>query len=300
MKKITALIILIVLLFIGFIFLSNKNTGNTDNSAYSGKLKVAASFLPVADLVRQVGGEKIDVVQILPSGSSPHTYEPIAKDQENLLNTKLAFVIGYELDSWADAMLNAAAPHARVVVLDKNISLENVKNSDSTSIDPHYWLSYTNAQAMVQTINTELAEMNPENKAYFQSNADAYIVKLNTAKTLALAKIQPLAHKQIITFHEAFNYFAKELGLEVVTSIEEFPGQEPSPQYLANVGELIKKYNVKTLFKEPELSDSIILALAKDYGANVATLDPEGGLENTSNFLDMMNYNVDTIVKALN
>jgi zinc transport system substrate-binding protein len=283
----------------GLFWISGKNTATTDNVSGSGKLKVATSFLPITDLVSQVGGEKIEVVQILPSGSSPHTYEPIAKDQQQLTGSKLAFVIGYELDSWADVMLNSAAPQAQIITLDKDIALLNSGENSSTLKDPHYWLSYDNAMAMVKTINSALAAKDPVNKAYFQQNANSYLAKLEAAKNNALERTGKLVNKKFITFHSAFNYLAKELGLEVVATIEEFPGQEPDPQYLANVGTLIRKYNIKTLFKEPELSDSIVSALAKDYGATVATLDPEGGLENTTNYLDMMSYNIDTIVKAL-
>lgn len=263
----------------------------TDNSEF---IKVAASFAPISDIARQVGGNKIEVVQLLPDGSSPHTYEPLASDQIALAGTEIAFLIGLDFDNWAVAMLDASAPEAKTITLERDIAL---KASDETGSDPHYWLSYTNAKQMADTIAVELGKFDAPNKDFYLANASAFKASLDTDRKLALEKISQLSDKGIVTFHDAFSYFATDLGLNILTSIEPYPGKEPSAQYLAEVGEVVKTQRVKVLFKEPQLSDSLVTALAQDYGILVETLDPAGS--KTLSYRELMQYNVDTIVKAL-
>jgi ABC-type Zn uptake system ZnuABC Zn-binding protein ZnuA len=272
----------------------NQSPNATDNS---GKLKVAASFMPVADMVSNIGGDRITVIQILPKGASPHTYEPEPADIQKLSSVNMAFVIGSGLDDWAKQMLTDTAPGFEIVTLDQGITLRKTTTAGQQTTDPHYWLSLTNASIMCREIFLKLTMLDPADQVYFQNNLDAYLAKIATLQGYAVEKLGSLPNKQFITFHAAFNYFATDFGLQVVASIEEFPGTEPTPQYLANVGKLIQQYHIKTLFKEPELSDTIVSALANDYGATVATLDPEGSLHDT--YLGMMQFNIDTVAQAL-
>lgn len=270
---------------------------NKPASIEGNKLKVATSFKPLSDIVSEVAQDKIEIVTILPEGSSPHTYEPLASDQQKLIGSKLAFVIGQELDNWAVPMLDSATPGVKLVDLSSNITLLASTDADEPGNDPHYWLSYTNASILTGAIATELCSIDQSNCSFYQNNATAFKTEIDQAKSASLKKLTQIKSKQLITFHAAFQYFAKDLGLEIVTTIEPFPGQEPTPQYLAEVGYIIKQYNIKTLFREPQLSDAVVSALASDYGATIKTLNPEG--DKDKGYLEMMTYNVDTIVEAL-
>jgi zinc transport system substrate-binding protein len=298
-KVVILTIVAIVLLAIVFvIYRAKAATDATDNSNLP---MVAVSFAPITDMVSEIGGNKINVVQILPSGSSPHTYEPLPSDQEKLTGTKLAFVVGLDMDSWANDMLQAAAPNAQVVQLTQGITLlssaETAQPNGTSTMDPHYFLSFTNAKIMVQTITLALTRLDPANSGYYQANSDKYTAEIDQARSAALAKIATLSNTNFVTFHDAFEYFARDLGLTVVASIEPFPGTDPSPQYLAQVGKYVNEYHLTTIFKEPDLSDDVVTALAQDYHIKVAVLDPEGGLH--TNYLEAMAYNVDTIVSSL-
>jgi zinc transport system substrate-binding protein len=260
-------------------------------------LKVAASISPAYSMLQNVGGDRITMVQILPPGVNPHTYEPSASDQVRLQGTDLAFLIGAELDTWAERMMDSAASGYKKVYLSEGITLLPSSDEDEPGDDPHYWLSYSNAETMVALIARELSALDPENADYYRNNADQYTQSLRSARQESAEKLNNLSTRQLITFHSAFNYLAAEFDLEILASIEPFPGQEPTPQYLAEVGALIQEYQVTALFREPDLSDAVVKALADDYNITVYTLDPEGGLKN--DYLEMMAYNIDTIATAL-
>lgn len=288
-------------LFVAVIFillLSEQKLGRvsttTDNTL---RIKVAASFMPIADMVGNIGGDKIEVIQILTNGASPHTYEPQPEDMQKLNGVSLAFVIGHGFDNWANTMLTDTAPGFQLITLDKGIPLRPASEANPQEYDPHYWLSLDNAKIMCQQIKLILTALDPTNKEYYQNNLNIYLAQIDTLKKSSQQELKLVKNKRFITFHTSFNYFAADLGLEVVTSIEEYPGKEPTPQYLANVGKIIQQYNIKTLFKDPEMSDTIVSSLANDYGAKVGTLDPAGSINNT--YLEMMQYNISTLAKTL-
>lgn len=308
MKRFLIILVLIIAV-VALLFISNPAT-NTDSG---DKIKVAVSIRPLADLVKQVGGEYVETITVLPDGSSPHTYEPMASDLAKLNNTKIAFMIGQNLDDWALTMLQSGiSTEYKTIDLSQDIDLlisdhehdedeeeheEEEEHDEDENYDPHYWLSYTNAKIMVNRIAEELASIDAGNKDYYLANATTYNKELDKARTAAVAKLANLPTNGIITFHNAYQYFANDLGLEIVATVHPFPGNEPTAQYLAEVGEVINTYNIKTLFREPELSDAVVAALAADYGAKIETLNPLGVAN--SSFIEMMTYNVDTITKAL-
>lgn len=289
------LILVVAILY--FAIFSPKNDANTK--------KVATSIFAVHSLTEQIAkGGDIEVVNILPEGVSPHQYQPTAQDQLRLSSVDKVFVIGYELDNWAQSAAQSVNSNVKVVQMDTGLTLQKFKEEDDHDheheddhdheddadhsdeeeshdhgeFDPHYWLSVKNAKMIAETIKGELVDLDADNAAVYEQNFTTLIEELDSLILNNAQIASKFKSKEIVTFHSAFGYFAKELGLSVVATVSEFPGQTPSPAYIANVGSIIKEHNVKILFKEPELSEEIVAALAKDYGATVETLDPlEGG-----------------------
>jgi len=294
-----------IIIFSLFLLFTSQN-----KTSESSKPTVAATIFPVYDLARSIGGDKINVVQIIPSGASPHTYEPSASDKRNVEDSAILFVIGLGLDDWAGQM--AEGTDTKVVELHEGIELQEGKHTEqedeheseegeeNEGKDPHYWLAIKNAKIMAGTIYEELAEADQQNASYYQNNLNDYLKQLDALKNESEIKLASLKNRKLITFHDAFGYFADEFDLEVVATIEPFAGKEPTPQYLENVGNIIDQYNIKVLFSEPQLAAALVEALADDYGAKLYTLDPEGGAEGVNSYIEMIQYNVDTIVEALN
>lgn len=299
--------IIIVAIIAGLIYTNEQSRTNTTT-----EIKVGCSILPVCDIVKNVSGDKITIIQILPNGVSEHEYEPSISDQEKLTGVKATFLIGAELDPWAETMTKNVSSNAQIIDLSKTVDLkhhEETENHDEEKeeehehegeFDPHYWLSIKNAQKIAQSIKDKLSEVDPHNKDLYQSNFDKYNQELETLYIESKQKLELINNKEIITFHEAFGYFAEEFNIKIITTIEPFPGQEPTPAYLNELSEIIEKHNIKILFKEPQLSDRIVASLTEQYDIKLYTLDPIGGIDGRNSYIDLIKYNVDTIYTALN
>jgi ABC-type Zn uptake system ZnuABC Zn-binding protein ZnuA len=270
---------------------------------------VAATISPIYDLVRIVGGEDVDTRLILSPGSSPHTYEPTPSIIKELHGSTVIFQIGHGIDSWVSSITNSL-PDTSVVVLDRGVSLrltteshdheheeeEVVEEEVYESVDPHYWLDPTNASYMVDTIVQSLSQIDPAHEDAFVRRAAEFKDELARKDVEWQLVMQGIANKRLITFHDAFGYFADHFGLEVVATFEPFPGKEPTPQYLVHLKEEIEEHGVKTLYLEPQLSATSLQTFARDNGLTLAVLDPEGSSDRAG-YLEMIEYNVKTIVE---
>lgn len=309
----TLLLALIALVTIGGLaYFASKPSANP--SGTQTQLKLAASVFPIADIARNVAGPQVDVVTILPPGASEHTFEPSIADQARLRDVEALFVVGLELDDWAGRSAQAANPNVEIVDMSEHVELrdyeaglhdeheEDGEDEDHAEegYDPHYWLSLANAQLIAEAIKDKLIELDPDNAASYRENYAKYRDELEQLKDESRSKFAALEEREIITFHNAFAYFAAENELEIVAVVEEFPGKSPSAAYIQEVGAVIEAKNVRVLFKEPQLSDEVVEALARDYDATVATLDPIGGVDGRTSYIGLIRYNVDTVVAALN
>jgi ABC-type Zn uptake system ZnuABC Zn-binding protein ZnuA len=265
----------------------------------SGKLKVAATIFPLADIVGNIGGEKVDVVTIMPVGASPHTFEPTPETIRTVSGAAMIFKIGSGLDDWTEKVTAAMQGKVSVVAVSSNIELRKFEDG---SVDPHYWLSLANGQIIAVTVAKELSRIDEAGTEYYMANMKEYVKKLEAADARIKAKLAPVKGKSFATFHEAWFYFAREYGLEVAMAFEPFPGREPTPKYLAEFGDTVKKKNIKWVFSEPQFSSDAISQVAKDLGVKLGVLDPEGGMADDAKehgYIPMMQRNAETILKAL-
>jgi len=324
MKQKILLVLMLIISVIALYFLFNQLNKISQNGTEvklpdKAQFKIAATFFPIYDIAKNIAGDKAEVIQILPKGASPHTFEPNIQDQQKISECKLVFMNGFGIDNWVLDLLDenvtqTLPPNTSVndapgllqggqiylVQVSQNIDLLPAEEEeDSSGFDPHIWLNIANAKIIATNISDTLVQLDPANAVYYQNNLQNYQQELQNTLERSLEKITGLENKQLITFHDAFAYFAKELGLEIAATIEPFPGKEPTAAYLAEVANIINQYGIKVLFKEPQLSDTVVTTLANDYGATVYTLDPEGALPDITTFIELYEYNVDSIVSAL-
>jgi ABC-type Zn uptake system ZnuABC Zn-binding protein ZnuA len=266
-------------------------------AAQNGNLKIAATIFPLADIAKNIGGDKILVITIMPPGASPHTFEPTYETIRQAGGIRALFKIGCGLDDWAQKVTAALSGNIAVIEVSQGIDLRHF--GDGTT-DPHYWLSLTNGSIIAKNIAEGLVSLDPANKDYYLRNLAAYqelLVKENEAIKQKMAGLQ---NKTFVTFHEAWFYFAQAYGLAVAEAFEPFPGKEPTPEFLAHFIKTIKDNNIKIVFTEPQFSAESIRQVANDLHIKINTLDPEGGgSPETKTYLDMMRYNAQTIYKAL-
>ncbi len=296
-------------IFVSIVMLVVMGAGCNSVPESSQGPKVAATIFPIYDLVRVVGGEDVETVLVLPPGSSPHMFEPTPSTIKDLQGASLIFEVGHGLDSWVSS-ISASVPGLSRVVLDRAISLrmsdslhehEDMHHEEGEIhshglIDPHYWLNPLNASIMVDTVVHELSQLVPERADNFVRRATDFKDELARKNVEWERMFGAISHKELITFHDAFGYFADHFGLEIVSTVEPFPGKEPTPQYILHLKEEIEEHGVTVLYSEPQISLSALETFATDNELSIAVLDPEGSGARSS-YIEMIEYNVRTIVE---
>jgi zinc transport system substrate-binding protein len=212
-----------------------------------------------------------------------------------LQNVRAVFAIGHGLDHWA-TQITSVVKGARVILVDEGIELRTFE--DGTT-DPHYWLHFGNARRITDNIANALIEMDPAHAGAYRASAEAYKEKLvekerEVTEVLAMAQGQP-----ILTFHDAWFYFAENFGLKIAGTFEPSAGEEPTPRYLAALQRTIEKEQIRIMFIEPQLSSGVLESFAKDNNVSIAELDPLGGVNGRTTYLELMAFNADSVQRAL-
>lgn len=286
-------------------------------AAAADKLPVVASFSILADLVGEVGGDRVDVVSLVPVNGDAHVFEPTPQDAKNVAGAKLIFENGLGLEGWMDRLIKQAGAKATIVVASTGVTprhrtKDEPQDEDEGSasgsggpIDPHAWQSVKNAEIYVKNIRDALVKADPADKAYFDANAKAYLVQLAALDAeirTAMAKI-PAEHRRIVTSHDAFGYFGDAYGLKLLAPQGFSTEEEPSAQDVANLIRQIKADKIPAVFIENMTNPTLIQQVASESGAKVggelfsdALSDPSGP---APTYVDMMRSNVKELSAAL-
>lgn len=300
-KLYISLIILAIVALIIYL-LSTKNSARPISLSDS-KPKVAVSIFPIYDLARNIAGDKVEVVLLLPPGSSPHTYEPSVEQAVSLTGSRALFIVGHGLDDWGKQISKTAdIPPDRLIVLDKYIKLISSQDDHTDEVagfDPHYWLSVDNARLISRQIAEDLSVIFPQYASEFTQNLTGYTDRLSALDTEIESKLSRLKQKDIATFHHAWAYFGRDHGINIVTTFEEFPGEEPTADYLAGFQSQIRQSGIKAIFSEPQFSTKPLQSIADDLGISISQLDPIGGSGNLSSYESLIRYNLQQLVDAL-
>ncbi len=279
----------VFILFVLFSFLLRSSI--KENPIVQEKPRIAATIFPLYDMVRNIAGETVEVDLILEPGASPHTFEPTPQIIRKTQEAKKIFFFGYGLDEWALDLVSDPSVFMRV---DQGISLRT--GDDREPVDPHYWLTAQNAILISKTIASSLKQTFPEQSEQFDANLDAWILKLEKLDVDIKNQLSTVTNKTLITFHDAWFYFADAYGLTIAETFEPTVGREPTPQHLAKLSEVIKQTGVKTLYAEPQFSSIGLKAFLTGQNINIAALDPEGS-KNSLSYIDLMYQNAVTIAQ---
>jgi len=270
----------------------------------SDKLTVVATIFPLADFVKNVAGDKVDVITLLRPGDSPHTYEPTSRDMKAVAQATLLVVNGAGLDFWVEKLKSAASDNMVVVDTSAVLAEEGLLLSGDEhdgGVNPHYWLDPVLAQKQVEAIASALIAADPDNKDFYLENAADYIAELQSLDEEIKSITQSFSSREFITFHPAWTYFAKRYGLVEAAVIEEAPGKEPTIDEQRQIIDLVRELKVKAIFAEPQFSTKAADAIAADSGAEVLLLDPIGGpgLAGRDSYIALMRYNVGQMGEAM-
>lgn len=279
--------------------LSAACAGSQGPGGSSAKVRVAVSISPLADFVRQVGGDRLEVELMVPPGASVELYEPTPRQIQFVSQARVLVLNGLGLEFWADNVTRGSG-NSNLLVVDTSEGLKGlIKSREGGGSNPHIWLDPTKARVQVEHVRDALTRVDPAGTEEYRTRAANFIDQLNVLDQDLADRIKTWRYKQFIAFHPAWLYFAEHYGLEQVASIEEFPGKEPSPQYLAQVSSLARSLNARAIFAEPGLSPRAAQAIASEAGKEVLILDDLGGVQGRASYLELMRHNVDQIEKAL-
>ncbi|RHM54859.1 zinc ABC transporter substrate-binding protein [Mitsuokella sp. AF33-22] len=273
--------------------------GGSDKKAF----RIVTSFYPmyidVINITKDVDG--VEVVNMTkPQTGCLHDYQLTTEDMKTLEKADAFVVNGAGMESFLD----------KVVKQQKNLKIIDASKSDEINLlkdgdeeNPHVWLSVTYSIEQVKAITSQLCEADPAHADAYRKNALDYVTKLDKLRTQMHEELDNLPHKDIVTFHEAFPYLAKEFKLNVVSVIEREPGTEPTPQELEETIRQVNALPVKVLFTEPQYSPSAAKTIAAETGAKIYQLDPvvtgEANEQAMDAYIDAMKKNMEVLKEAL-
>ncbi|PAY08801.1 MULTISPECIES: metal ABC transporter substrate-binding protein [Bradyrhizobium] len=265
------------------------------------RINVVASFSILADMVRNVGGNDVDVAALVGPDGDAHVYAPTPADAKKVADAKLLVINGLGFEGWLPRLLQASGSKAPVAVATKGIMPRKMGGHD----DPHAWQSVANAKIYVVNIRDGLIAVAPDRAATFKANADAYLARLEALDRdvhEAVAKI-PEARRKVISTHGAFGYFADAYGITFFSPLSVSTDSEPSARDIAAIIAQIKVAKIPAVFLENISDPRLIERIAAETGARVGgtlysdSLTGEKGQAPT--YIDMVRHNIKALTSAL-
>ena len=265
------------------------------------KISAVASFSILADFVRNVGGDRVNVTTLVGANSDVHVYTPAPADAKKIADAKLVIINGLGLEGWLPRLVQSSGGKATVVTATTNITPLKL----GSRADPHAWQSVANAKTYVANISRALSDAAPADAEFFRSNAEAYRAKLDALDDeirVWIASI-PSERRKVISTHNAFGYFASTYGLEFVAPLGVSTESEPSARDIASIITQIKTQKIPAVFLENISDPRLMSRIAAETGANIGgtlysdSLTDEKG--DAPTYIDMVRHNIRAMRSAL-
>lgn len=302
-------------------------------------INVVATTSIMADLIQNVGGERVNVRSLLPPGVDPHTYSPTPRDVQAVAGAQIVFENGLGLEEWLDEVIANAGGERPIATVTEGISpiegghdqaddehdddatpetnhRDDQHSTDATAeagdnhshaVDPHMWFDVQRTIRYVENIRDGLKAIDGDGAQTYDANARTYIQQLEALDREIQAQLQtiPAENRKIVTNHDTFGYFAERYGFEIVGTV--FRGvsteQEPSAQQIAALVRAIEEQNVPAIFTEDIVNPRLAEQIADEADVQVVTNLYTDALSepggNAESYIAMMRHNVEQIVEAL-
>ncbi|MBP1945381.1 metal ABC transporter solute-binding protein, Zn/Mn family [Methanobacterium petrolearium] len=276
---------ILILLIATAVYIIENNYSNADNQSKlsGGKIGVVVTIGPQEEFAKRIGGDKVNVTVMVPSGADPHTYEPLPNQMKEVEDADVYFQVGSDIEfeqTWMDK-LTAMNPQMKVVNTSQGIELIPNTAEQEEGSDPHVWVSPRNAKIMVENMYESLVEIDPQNKDYYTKNKDEYLKQLDELDKNITQILSGKNNTKIMVYHPAWAYFCRDYNLYQISIEDE--GKEPTPQGIANLIDQAKQENISVVFVSPEFSSSNAKVIADEIGGKVVVVDPL-----SENYLDNM------------
>lgn len=294
---------------------------NPANGSSQDKPKVYASFYPIYDFTSKVGGDKIDLEQLVPAGVGSHDYEPTSQDLVKLQDADLLVINGNGMEGWAKDLTDSIGDGLSLCDSSENIDpIEGHSHSheenheeahgheedghDHGNLDPHTWTSPKNAKIQMETIKNALVALDPANKDYYEENynkASQDLDKLDEEFRLAAKDFK---YKDLVVTHEAFGYLAKDYGLDQMGIEALVPESEPSPARMAEIINFVKENNIHAIFYETSGKENVVDTIANETRVKTLPLNTletitDKEKEDGEDYISLMRKNLESLKKGL-
>lgn len=273
------------------------------------ELNIVTSCYPVyimaLNITRDVPGINLENMCDINTGCL-HDFQLKSDDLKKIERSSVFIINGAGMESFLDKITKELSG---IKIIDSSYNINLIKSSckhnhehknHEHNYNSHIWLSISNYIAQVRNITQKLSEFNPENSQKYQYNCDQYIQKLENLKSEFEENLYDITNKKIVTFHDAFPYFAQEFGLEIADVINHEHENESSLKDLREIIEIIKENNIKCIFVEPQYNQNVAQIISGETGAEIFVLDPAvTGDKNPDSYINIMKQNLQTLIKSL-
>ncbi len=276
----------------------------------NNKVNVVTTVPVLADWVREIGGERVEVWTLLRGYEEPHGFEPNSRDAKAVVRAKMVVRVGLGLDEWLDGLIaNAGNPKLRVVTLADGVDI--IQDSEDEHGEhhygvhqegnPHIWLDPEVAKSGVQRIAAVLTEVDPKGKEFYEQRIRNYLRELDSLTEVLKELARELKNRKFVAMHSSWPYFCRAFGFEMVATVEPLPGEEPSVKGLAELIKRMKGDSVRVVVIEPQQNPDFAQMLAGETQAKVVTLYqfPVESNSKMDSYLKLLDYNVRSLLAVL-
>jgi ABC-type Zn uptake system ZnuABC Zn-binding protein ZnuA len=296
---------LVLALALGTAACSSVGGAGSPGTSVSGRIAVVTTTTVFADLVRNVGGGLVEVTSLVPRDGDVHTFSPRPSDIRAVAGAQLLVMNGLGLDDWLSrTMKNAARPGTPLIALADDLPGVTLLPGDTRgSQNPHLWLDVAYAERYVDRIADGLAAVDPAAAPTIRAQAAAYRGRLVSLDAWARAQLEaiPATQRRIVTYHDAFPYFARAYGLTIVGVSIAAPGQEASAGYTARLVDAVRSQHVRAIFSERQFPAKLVTQLGAETGTRVVTdlYDDALGDAPIDSYVGLVRWDVQRITEAL-
>jgi ABC-type Zn uptake system ZnuABC Zn-binding protein ZnuA len=283
-------------------------SGTGGPTAAPDAVRVVATTTVLADMVRQIGGTRVAVTSLVPPGGEVHTFDPTPSDLAAVADADLVVMNGLGLDEWLAAIIADSGTDATVVELGEDLDeaaylVGDEHGHEGEAVNPHLWLDVENGIRYAKRIGDALADVDPADADAYAADTAAYVERLETLDRWAGEQIGtiPEVDRRIVSFHEAFPYFAAAYGLEVVGTVVDAPGQDPSAGEIASLVEAIRESGARAVFSEVQFDPELAETVAREAGVAVETnlYNDSLGEPPVDTYEGLIRWDVERVVGAL-
>lgn len=292
------------------------------------KIIVSTTILPIYDLAVHIGGDYVEVTNLLPPGGSPHTFEPGPDEAIAMERAQIIFKLGLGLDDWLEKLISRINPKDKTIV-EVSSGIETLsfspeesaaccdgheisetphldahahdsKSFKSSGVDPHIWMDPLRMKQAAKNVLDAYIEAMPHNKEYFTGNYEKYINELDQLHNKYVQVLSQFKKKDFVTYHSFLNYMADRYGMNQAAVIIDSPGKDPDPAHIINVIELLKSKGVKVVFVEPQFSPKSSEVIAVEIKGKIIEIDPLGNPHNPKRdtYIKNMEENLKSLQEA--